>query len=271
MEGTPRPRRSRSSLTPLLEIERGHGPLFATSIHDAHAMRDSLIPHLELSDAERLREEDPFTGLWATVCPNRVVARRSRFEVDLNRAPSQALYKKPEDAWGLRVWRTPLSDASVAKTMSEYRAYYAAVLEILEDLEREYGRFVVLDLHSYNHRREGALAPPADPRKNPDVNVGTGSMDRARWGHVVDRFIADLGAQSVLGRRLDVRENVRFQGGHLCRWVHDHFPVTGCALAIEVKKFFMDEWTGQPETAALTAIQAALAATLPGLEQELRR
>src|SRR6187399_1415520 len=144
MQGTPR-RRTRSALTPLLEIERGNGPLLATCIHAAHAIRDSLHPHLELTDAERLREEDPFTGLWATVCPNRVVARRSRFEVDLNRAPTQALYKKPEDAWGLRVWRTPLSDAAVAKTMSEYRAYYSAVQEVLEDLEREYGRFVVLD------------------------------------------------------------------------------------------------------------------------------
>ena len=271
MQGTPRRRRTRSALPSLLEIERGNGPLFATSIHAGHAIRDSLHPELALSDAERLREEDPFTELWAAVCPNRVVVRRSRFEVDLNRAPTQALYKKPEDAWGLRVWRAPLSDASIAETMREYRAYYATVLEILEDLEREYGRFVVLDLHSYNHRREGALAPPADPRQNPDINVGTGSMDRARWGHLVDRFIADLGAQSVLGRRLDVRENVRFQGGYLSRWVHDHFPVTGCALAIEVKKFFMDEWTGQPETAALTAIQAALAATLPGLLEELGR
>lgn len=271
MQASPPRRRTRSALTPLLEIERGSGPLLATSIHDAHTIRDSLHPHLELTDSERLREEDPFTGLWATVCPNRVVARRSRFEVDLNRAPAQALYKKPEDAWGLRVWRTPLSDAAVAKTMSEYRAYYSAVQEILEDLEREYGRFVVLDLHSYNHRRDGALAPPADPRLNPDVNVGTGSMDRARWGHLVDRFITDLGAQSVLGHRLDVRENVRFQGGYLCRWVHDHFPVTGCALAIEVKKFFMDEWTGEPEAAALAAIQSALAATLPGLVEELDR
>lgn len=271
MQGTPRPRRTRSALTPLLEIERGNGPLLATSIHAGHGIRDSLQQELGLSDAERLREEDPFTELWATVCPNRVVVHRSRFEVDLNRAPMQAIYKKPEDAWGLRVWRTPLSDASVAESMREYRAYYATVLEVLEDLEREHGRFVVLDLHSYNHRREGALAPPADPRQNPDVNVGTGSMDRARWGHLVDRFIAELGAQSVLGHRLDVRENVRFQGGYQCHWVHDHFPVTGCALAIEVKKFFMDEWTGQPEAAALSAIQTALASTLPGLMEELFR
>src|SRR5688500_10946958 len=98
MQGTPGRRRTRSSLASLLEIERGSGPRCATSIHAGHTIRDSLLPHLELSDQERLREEDPFTELWTTVCPNRVVARRSRFEVDLNRPPEAALYKKPVDA-----------------------------------------------------------------------------------------------------------------------------------------------------------------------------
>lgn len=234
-------------------------------------MRDSLLPFLALSDAERLREEDPFTQLWTAVCPNRIVPYRSRFEVDLNRPPTQALYRSPGDAWGLQVWRAPLPDAAVVETMREYRAYYAAVREVLEDLEAKYSRFVVLDLHSYNHLREGELAAPAAQSANPDVNVGTGSMDRARWGHVVERFIADLARESVLGRRLDVRENVRFQGGYLSRWVHEHFPITGCALAIEVKKFFMNEWTGEPEPGAVAEIQAALAATLPGVLEELAR
>jgi len=271
MHGTPRPRRARSSPTSLFDVERGPGPLFATSLHAAHDVRDSLRPFLALNGAERLREEDPFTDLWTAVCPNRIVPRRSRFEVDLNRPPTQALYRNPSDAWGLQVWRAPLPDASVLETMREYRAYYAAVREVLEDLEARHGKFVVLDLHSYNHRREGELAAAAAQSDNPDVNVGTGSMDRTRWGHLVDRFIADLERQQVLGRRLDVRENVRFQGGHLSRWVHEHFPVTGCALAIEVKKFFMNEWTGEPEPGALPAIQSALAATLPGVLEELAR
>lgn len=227
------------------------------------------MPFLALSDAERLREEDPFTGRWTTICPNRIIPRRSRFEVDLNRAPTQAVYRNPSDAWGLEVWHTPLSDAAIRTTMREYRAYYAAVLEILEDLEDRYGKFVVLDLHSYNHRRDGAHAPPAAQEQNPDINVGTGSLDRARFGHIVDRFMADLRNHEVLGRRLDVRENVRFQGGHLCSWVHEHFPVTGCALAIEVKKIFMNEWTGEPDPEALQAIHTALAATVPGLLEEL--
>jgi len=264
-------RRERASTSSLLEIERGNGPFVATSLHSAHQVRPSLLPKLALNDADRLREEDPFTDLWTVVCPTRLVPCRSRFEVDLNRPPTGAVYLKPEDAWGLRVWHEPLDDGTLAKTMREYRAYYAEMLEILNDLEQRYGKFVVFDLHSYNHRRAGAWAEPADPELNPEVNVGTGSMNRARWARVVDRFMDDLRRFDFMGSSLDVRENVRFQGGYLCRWVHEHFPVTGCALALEFKKFFMDEWSGEADPRAVAAIRAALESTLPGLREELAR
>ncbi|HET9772461.1 MAG TPA: N-formylglutamate amidohydrolase, partial [Acidimicrobiia bacterium] len=129
--------------------------------------------------------------------------------------------------------------------------------------------FVVLDLHSYNHRRGGPGAPPADPRANPEINVGTGSLDRERWGNLVDRFSADLRRVEVAGRPLDVRENVRFRGGHLSRWVHAAFPGQACCLAVEVKKFFMDEYSGAIDEPVWAGVQAALAATVPGLLEEV--
>ena len=111
-------------------------------------------------------------------------------------------------------------------------------------LSRMRGPFVVLDVHSYNHRRAGPDAPPAPAEHNPDVNVGTGTLDRTRFGATADRFIAKLREAQVAGRPLDVRENVRFRGGYFSRWVHEQYPGRGCALAIEFKKTFMDEWTG---------------------------
>jgi hypothetical protein len=254
-----------------MDIERGSGPFVSVSPHAAHSVRDSLLPLLAVDEADRLREEDPFTGLLAAVCPNRLVPRRSRFEVDFNRAARAAVYQRPEDAWGLRVWRALPDERSIAKSMREYRAFYGALREMLEELEQRYGKFVVLDLHSYNHRRAGPGSEPADPEVNPEVNVGTGSLDRERWGSVVDSFIDGLRSFDFLGRHLDVRENVRFQGGHLCQWVHEQFPVTGCALAVEFKKFFMDEWTGGVDDTVLAAIHDALASTLPGMRKALEK
>jgi len=73
------------------------------------------------------------------------------------------------------------------------------------------------------------------------------------------------------GGGLDVRENVKFRGGQLSRWVHQRFGESACCLAVEFKKFFMDEWTGQPNRALVGAIGEALRAAGPGLVEELRR
>ena len=70
--------------------------------------------------------------------------------------------------------------------------------------------------------------------------------------------------------RLDVRENVCFRGGEMSRWIHATYPDSVCSIAIEFKKFFMDEWTGEGVPGQGEAIEQALAATVPGVLRELR-
>ena len=257
--------------TPIWKCTEGPGPLVAAAVHAGHDVRDDVAPHLALSSAERLREEDPFTDAWTVVAPTRFVGLHSRFEVDLNRPPDQAVYLKPEDAWGLDVWKQGPPPAVVDRSMRAYHAFYDEVERVLKDTAARHGRFVVLDLHSYNHRRGGPDAPPDDPDLNPEVNIGTGSLDRERWAPVVDAFIEALRGVDFGGRRLDVRENVRFRGGHFPRWIHTRFPEHACALAIEFKKFFMDEWTGEPDPAQVEAVRRALAEAAPAAQEALAR
>jgi len=254
----------------LFTVVVGDSPVVATAIHDGHRVRDEVRPLLALSDAERLREEDPHTGLWTEVADTRVVAGRSRFEVDLNRPREQAVYLQPEDAWGLTVWRAPLHARVIDTSLSGYDTFYALLRSVLTRLVERHGRLAVLDLHTYNHRRDGPECRPADPREKPDVNVGTGTMDRARWAPLVDGFVADLAAFDFLGHRLDVRENVCFFGGNMSRWIHETFPCSVCSISIEFKKFFMDEWTGAADERQIAAIRDALASTVPGILRNLR-
>jgi hypothetical protein len=59
------------------------------------------------------------------------------------------------------------------------------------------------------------------------------------------------------GRRLDVRENVAFQGkGEQTRFVHQRYAARGCAIALEFKKFFMDEWSGEAFAEEVAAMRA---------------
>ncbi len=257
------------SIAEIADVVEGQEPIVATAIHDGHGLRDEVAAAILLGEADRLREEDPYTGIWTSVVTTQMVARRSRFEVDLNRPRDMAVYRTPEAAWGLKVWDGELPADIAERSLQEYDAFYEEADRIFSELHRRYGRFVVLDLHTYNYRRGGPDAPPEDPKLNPEVNVGTGSLDRERWGPLVDRFMSDLTEHEFLGRHLDVRENVRFQGGYLSRWVHENYPESGCCLAVEFKKFFMDEWTGQLSSEEYEAIPQALEATLPGILESL--
>ncbi len=244
-------------------VEPDAHAVIAASIHAGHDIRDDLVSRLALSDGDRLREEDPYTAEWTECAPARIVVHRSRFEVDVNRPRENAVYRTPADAWGLEVWREPLTDVQVRDSLQEYDTFYAVVTGILDAFVESRGGFVLVDLHSYNHRRGGADAPPDDPAANPEVNLGTGTLDRVRWAGMVDVF-----QEGFKDAGFDVRENVKFRGGNFANWVHSRYP-TGCVLAAEFKKTWMDEWTGSYDLDAHARIGETLCALAPRLSAEL--
>ncbi len=253
----------------------GNQPLIAAAIHDGHRVREEVAAHFAIKWSDRRREEDPFTAQWTPIAQTRVIVQRSRFEVDLNRPREKAIYHQPQDAWGLQIWNQPLPESLIARSLAQYDAFYAELAQVCRSLEAQFGRFVILDLHTYNHCRNGRVAAPRD---NPEINLGTktlgsfGSLrnDRAYWSPVIDRVLVELRQFDFLGRQLDVRENVKFGGGHMARWVHQHFPRSACVLSIEVKKFFMNEWTHDPDLRQLDAVYQALHSTVPGILEELQ-
>lgn len=253
-------------------LHLGDGPLVATAVHDGHDVREEVAKHLALDEPGRFREEDPHTGSWTSVAPTRVIGLNSRFEVDLNRPRDKAVYRTPEDAWGLKVWQQELPDDIAARSLAQYDAFYKVLDGLYRQLAQQHGAFVVYDLHTYNHRREGPGGPQADPQGNPQVNLGTGTLsNRDRFAGVIDRFTQELSNYDFPGGKLDVRENVKFQGGNHAKWAHDTFPEAACVIAIEFKKFFMDEWSGEPDVMLVEAIGKALAATVPGVLEELAK
>jgi glutathione synthase len=258
---------SKSDVPSIWTLHEGDQPLIAFAIHDGHAVRRDVASRLALGAEDRRREEDPSTAGWAKLAPTWMLGTHSRFQVDLNRPRETAVYRGPEHAWGLQVWKDELDPKTEDRSLAEYDAFYAEVERVVGAAIERHGRVLILDLHSYNHRREGPEAQ-ADPEHHPQVNVGTGSLDRRRWAPVIDRFVDALRAQPFPSGELDVRENVRFRGGHLSRWIVERFPRDVCVLALEVKKFFMDEWTGQLDEGLHEAIGGALmAAAGAGLEE----
>jgi N-formylglutamate amidohydrolase len=253
----------------LFQLTVGDGPLVAAAIHSGHGVRQEVAEQLALSEADRLREEDPFTDHLIDWAPTQLIGLRSRYEFDLNRPRDEAVYLVPDQCWGVNAWKCPPAREVVDRSLQNYDTFYAVAHAVLSRLIALHGRVIVLDVHSYNHRRAGADGTLASPEENPEVNVGTGSLDTQRWWNVSQVLIDRLRGFDFLGRRLDVRENIKFFGGHFCRWIHRTFPASACALAVEFKKFFMDEWTGEVDRRQLAELRKALQSTSQQLSAAL--
>lgn len=235
--------------------------LIGTAVHAGHDLRAEIAERMILDESERLREEDPYTDVLASVVGSFVVVHRSRFEVDLNRDRATAVYRQPADSWGTQVWRSPLEDDVAARSLDLYDRFYAHLGSTLDELTARHGGFVLYDVHSYNHRRNGPDSPPEDQAANPLVNLGTGSLPE-RWEPVADAFLQSMSGSTLDGETIDARRDVKFRGRQVARFVHDGYGEVGCALAIELKKVFVDEWTGAVDKARLDKLGDALHASL---------
>jgi N-formylglutamate amidohydrolase len=228
---------------------KGDSRVIATAIHNGHELSPEVEEIIALSEATRLREEDPFTGEIVADFVKSVVVHRSRFEVDLNRERENAVYRTPAEAWGLELWKQDPDDDLVNKSLALYDSFYTNLKLTLDQMVEIQGGFVLYDIHSYNHRRQGPESPPEDQSGNPTVNLGTRTLP-GKWRPVADSFLEAMRSHELDGAGIDIRENVRFEGGELTAFVHDEYGDLGCALAVELKKVFMDEWTGElyPDT-----------------------
>ncbi|HUS22334.1 MAG TPA: N-formylglutamate amidohydrolase [Aeromicrobium sp.] len=243
--------------------------VLAIALHAGHDVRPEVESRMTLDEAARLREEDPFTDQIAETAASRVVVFRSRFEVDLNRKREHAVYRTPEDCWGLDVWGDGVPSALVGRSLAIHDDFYADLGRHLDDVAMR-GPFVVFDVHSYNHRREPKVAPPSPQGGHPDLNVGTRWV-KPQWRPVLEAVETEFRKAEIAGRRLDVRENVVFRGGYLPRWIAERYPGTGCAIALEFKKTFMDEWTGTVDLEHLQALADALHAAQTSVVRTLVR
>lgn len=224
-------------------IETTNSPFWAFAVHDGHDIDKDLHPYLIADDATRLREEDPYTGSFAELPFNRFIVGTSRFQLDLNRIRKDSVYLQPEQAWGLSVWNEDLPHEHVEQLYEIHDRTFAKIDELIQSTIQDHGYFVVYDIHSYNAKRQDQFES-VDTETNPEINLGT-AHNHPKWRPFIDHFIQSVRDQNVGLPPIDIRENVKFRGGYLAKYITDRYGAYGCVLSIEFRKDFMDEWTGQ--------------------------
>jgi N-formylglutamate deformylase len=249
------------------EIEEIDSPIIALALHDGHFIAPEVLPHIHLQEHERFREEDPYTGYMIDLPVTRVVVHTSRFQVDLNRLPDKAIYMDPEDAWGLQVWKDGFPEILSSGLREYYQEFYVRMSELIETAIHKFGYFLILDVHSYNHRRECPDKTSPDIH-NPEINIGSAN-NHPKWQPIINHFMQYLSACTIDGKHPDVRENIVFKGGGFSQWVNQNFSEQGCVISIEFKKTFMDEWTGRASINHIQDIRGALLGSIPILKHQL--
>lgn len=236
------------------------------ALHDGHRIDEALCDYLLLDEQERAREEDPYTGYMIADLPvTTVVVHTSRFQLDLNRVKEKSVYAKPEDAWGLDVWNG-LPPAAIKALHARYDAFYNEVRLLIEETIKRHGYFCILDVHSYNHRRESPFKK-ADQETHPEINLGT-FYNKEKWLRLCDSYNAFLSESGRSGNQTDARQNVIFKGGAFAQWVTDQFGDYGPVLSIEFKKTFMDEWTGIASIPHVNSLKQLLQSSVSFLQKE---
>lgn len=250
-------------------IKKRDSPLISTALHDGHFIPSTVLTHLLLQEHERFREEDPYTVLLAKLPTSQIIVNTSRFMVDMNRSKDKAIYKTPQDAWGLQLWKNQFPRHLEKELLDYYIRFYKEVAKLITETINAFGYFLILDIHSYNHRRINPDTP-ASSSENPEINIGT-AHNLSKWRPIIEKFVGYLANSKIKGKKPDVRENIKFKGGGFSQWVIKEYGEYGCVLSVEFKKTFMDEWTGRADYQHIRKINKVLKGSIPLLQFELEQ
>ena len=223
-------------------------PYACGAVHDGHQFRTELWDNCFHSEYDRWFEEDPCTKEFVKTLPILIAGRDSRFEYDLNRDPSNAVF---DDAWGKKLWKSPLPDEQRNRSLSKHSNFYTVVHALMAKLEEKFGAAVVYDIHSYNWRRWD--------REVPVINLGTHNIDNGRFGDLVENWRESLSHLDLPGvKETSSRINDTFFGnGYFLKYITGNFKNT-LVLATEFKKIYCDELTKVVYPEVVSAIESQL-------------
>lgn len=202
------------------------------AVHDGHQFRKELWEQCLHTEYERWYEEDPCTLQMVQTMPMVIAGCDSRFEYDLNRAPDNAIY---DDAWGKKLWKTPITEQQKAVSLAKHNAFYTVVHALISKIQSKFGGAVVYDMHSYNWRRWDRAVPV--------INLGIKNINQDRFFAFAKAWCDTLSTMQLPhGIKTTAAINDTFQGnGYFLKYITQNFNKT-LVLATEFSKIYCHEY-----------------------------
>ena len=257
--------------SPTHSVVLGTSPLVISVPHGGTALPPELAPELTplaLTVPDTDWHVDKLYGFAATLGAALIMARQSRYLIDLNRPPDDAALYSASPQTGLCPalsfagealyldGRPTVPAAEVARRRTQYwQPYHAELRALLDAARTKHGYALLLDAHSIR-----SVVPRLFDGRLSDINIGTNDgrscaprvtaalrpllESTSRWSHVVDG---------------------RFKGGHITR--HYGQPAHGVhALQIELAQCsYMDESGTAYDVASAAPLQELLRTLLETL------
>ena len=213
------------------------------AMHAGGLVRSEILEIMAVSKKDRFREEDPFTERFIHDLPIQIIGRDSRFEYDLNRAPHRAIYESDKKIWGIEVWKKKLTQKERNISLSRHKEFHALMDIVSEYILKQNRHAVIFDMHSFCYQRHENLKWFEDHK--PDINVGTEAVNRHLFGSIIDKLIEQLYLTRINGYPIRIAENDIFKGGYMAKRLSKKHYNRLLVMALEYKKIFMDELTGE--------------------------
>ena len=236
-------------------------PYVCGAVHDGHQFRQELWDNCLHTEYDRWYEEDPETKNMVISHPILISGCDSRFEYDLNRDPSNAVF---DTAWGKQLWKSPLPKTDKTKSLQKHANFYQVVKALISKIEEKFGVCIVYDMHSYNWQRWD--------REVPTWNLGTSNIDNTRFGELVEswrQMLASIELPHDIKQTAKVNDT--FQGnGYFLKFITNTFENT-LVLATEIAKVYCDEYKQVIYPEVVAAVEQQLKVLIPKHVDEFYR
>jgi len=212
-------------------------------MHTGSRIRPELMDAMLVKRENRFREEDPYADVFIREMPIRIIARDSRFEYDLNRENETCIYPYGDLKYGMDIWKRPLTADEKGPAILKHQEFHDLIDLLIHMLMKKNRHALIFDMHTYCYQRDGKRIWHEDP--NPEINIGSKAVNREIFGKAINTFMESLSGQTIDGHPVRIVENEVFMGGYLSRKLSKTWFKNVLVLAVEYKKIFMNEWTGE--------------------------
>ena len=139
---------------------REYAPVIAVMPHTGHRVREEITSKMSIEEDARMTDEDPALAPLIEAFPIQIYALDSRYEYDVDRARPEAIYLKPFQSWGKKVWVNPPSKEEIDVSLQKYDEFHDLLEFFVDEALQWKSKAVVLCLDGVTPRPGSKVATP---------------------------------------------------------------------------------------------------------------